>query len=363
MKKLILTIIAATLILCGCEKTKQFKVTLNLDNADQKTVYLVKEVDGKNVSIDSAVFAGNQVVMTADFDDPQMLYTIKFSPADKCGVFPFFTENQNTTITGDCEDMPNWKVDGCPTMNELMAFHESLLPMEASILALYSEMEEAYATEDTLKIPELDEKIQTSMEEYTDCQVDYIKSHSDSYLAHYLLDELKADIEFETVKEVADGFTTESTFRTNIQKYIEQNQRVQVGQPFIDFTLQTADGKDINLEEVIKQHKVTLIDFWASWCGPCRGENPYVKAAYEKFNAAGLEIIGISVDRDEEAWLNAVEEDALPWIHVRDIEHNVSGDYVIQFIPSNFLFDENGVIIAKGLRGEELEAKLAEVLE
>ena len=106
-----------------------------------------------------------------------------------------------------------------------------------------------------------------------------------------------------------------------------------------------------------------MIDFWASWCGPCRRENPYVKAAYEHYHAKGLEIIGISVDRDEAAWLAAVEEDGLPWTHVRDVDHNVSGFYAVEYIPSNFLFDQNGVMIAKGLRGEELEAKLAEILE
>ena len=139
--------------------------------------------------------------------------------------------------------------------------------------------------------------------------------------------------------------------------------RVELGQPFMDFTLQTVDGKDVNLAEIIKNNKVTMIDFWASWCGPCRHENPVVKAAYEKYHDKGFEVIGISVDKKEAMWLQAVEEDDLPYIQVRDVEGNVGDDYAVVYIPSNFLYDQNGVMIAKGLRGEDLEAKLAEVLE
>jgi len=92
-------------------------------------------------------------------------------------------------------------------------------------------------------------------------------------------------------------------------------------------------------------------------------ENPVVKAAYEKYHAKGFEVIGISVDRNEAKWLEAVEEDALPYIQVRDVEGNVSDDYAIVSIPSNFLYDQNGIMVAKGLRGEELETKLAELLK
>jgi alkyl hydroperoxide reductase subunit AhpC len=88
-----------------------------------------------------------------------------------------------------------------------------------------------------------------------------------------------------------------------------------------------------------------------------------VKAAYEKYHELGFDVVGVSVDQDEAAWLKAVEEDELPWMQVRDSEDKVSEDYMIYYIPSNFLFDQNGTMIAKGLRGEDLEAKLAEILK
>lgn len=363
MKKLLFTLIAAVLVLSGCNKSEQFKVKLDLDNADQQTVYLYKVVDGTGVCIDSAVFAGKNAVLKADFDDPQTTYRIQFDKGENCDVFPFFTENQNTTITGDRDNMMHWKVKGCPFMDEWTVYRESLMPMEDEIMDLFNDSNDAYMEGDTVKAAEIYQQVEAKMDEYTNFRLDYIRNHSDSFLAHVLLDQSKEEFEFEDVKEIYESFTTESVYSLRVKEYVEQNERVQVGQPFIDFTLQTVDGKNVNLADVIQNNKVTLVDFWASWCGPCRKENPFVKAAYEKYHAKGLAIVGVSVDRDEAAWLKAVEEDGLPWTHVRDVDHETSNAYLVQYIPSNFLFDQNGVMIAKNLRGEDLEAKLAEVLK
>lgn len=355
----------AVLFLSGCDKSNQFKVTLNLDNADQKNVYLCKDVDGKEVCIDTAVFAGKTAVLKADFDDPQTCYFIKFDPAEKCEVFPFFTENQNTLITGDKEAREKWTVKGCATMDAYNAYRDEFLPMEESMMALFNESQDAYMSGDTVKAAELYAQVETAMKDYKNYRFDYLKNHPDTYLTHFMvLQEVDGfDFGYEEVKELAEGFTTESVYSKRINDYLAEQAKVQVGAPFMDFTLKTAEGEEINLEKVIHNNKVTLVDFWASWCGPCRAENPFVKAAYAKFHAKGLEIIGVSVDRDEAAWLKAVADDGMNWIQVRDAENSAAKDYVVQFIPSNFLFDANGVMIAKGLRGEALEAKLAEVLQ
>ena len=354
---------AALLFLSGCNKTKQFTVTLNLDNADQKPVYLCKDVEGKAVCIDTAVFAGNQAVLKADFDDPQTCYFIKFDPAERCEIFPFLTENQNTTITGDKEAREKWTVKGCATMDGYNAYRQELLPMEESMMALFDEAQETYFSGDSVKAAELFAQIEPAMEDYKNYRLDYFRTHGDNYLTHFMFCQEMQEFEPAVVREVASHFTTESLYSKRIDEYLKKVEKTEVGAHFIDFTLKTAEGEEVNLETVINRNRFVLVDFWASWCGPCRGENPYLKAAYEKYHADGFEIVSVSTDRDEAAWLKAVADDGMNWIQVRDVDNTAATDYMIMYIPSNFLYDSNGVMIAKGLRGEELEAKLAEVLQ
>ena len=220
MKKVLFTLIAATMVFCGCNKSKQFEVSLNLENADGQTVYLCKTVDGNDLVVDSAVITDQKAMLTAPNDDPQTLYIIKFDKNAGCGgIFTFFTENQNTTITGVGDDFPHWTLQGCQTMNELMDHHEKAAELyESKILALYAEM----MVSDSAKVEALNAEVQPLIKEYFDYQVEFIRSHSDSYIGHFMLDEIKMDIDFELVKELANSLTNESVFRKNIQKYIEE---------------------------------------------------------------------------------------------------------------------------------------------
>lgn len=361
MKKILLTLFAALMILSGCNKEKQFKVKLNIENADNQTVILVKSLDGKKpIIIDTVVIADNKAVINVDYDEPQALYILAFK--EKHDQMLLFPDNKDVTVKGDLDDFFHIEATGSATQNAFNEYKKGLVPFLESFIPLDAAATEAYENDDSLKYEEINAQTLAIWDEYHNYQFDYIRSHPDSFLTHYILDDLKTDIELAQVIELADILTGESVYRDNINKFIESNMRVELGQPFIDFTLQTADGKDVNLAELIKNNKVVMVDFWASWCGPCRHENPFVKAAYEKYHAKGLEIVGVSVDRNEAKWLQAVEEDALPYIQVRDAEGTVSNDYAVVYIPSNFLYDQNGIMIAKGLRGEELEAKLAEVL-
>ena len=232
MKKIFFSLVAVSLILCGCNKSNQFKVNLNLDNAENQTVYLCKTVDNQDVYIDSTVIVNKTAMLTAASDDPQIVYIIKFNKNEKCGVFPFFTENQNTTITGDRDDMPHWTVKGCPTMDTLMAYHEQTMKQyEEPILAYFTEMNELAMANDTVKAFEINEKLQALLDAYHNHQIDFIKSHSDNYLGHYMLDLCKTDFDIEVVKEVSAGFTNESVYSKNVKEYIEKYERGEIELP------------------------------------------------------------------------------------------------------------------------------------
>ena len=276
---------------------------------------------------------------------------------------PFFADNKDVAFVGDINNPQAVEIMASETQAELDAYNDQLDQFNLQIKELYTVMQQAFLDNDSIVMDSLNTLGTALMEQQDSYRDEYIKAHPNSFVTHYILDQVKQEYPVEELKKLTAGFTTESIYSKDINDYITKLERIEVGQPFIDFSLQTKDGENVTLSEVIGKNKLTLVDFWASWCGPCRKENPVVKAAYEQFHALGFEVVGISVDQDEEAWLKAVEEDQLPWTQVRDSEDKVSQDYLIYYIPSNFLFDQNGTMVAKGLRGEDLATKLAELLK
>lgn len=135
---------------------------------------------------------------------------------------------------------------------------------------------------------------------------------------------------------------------------------------YTDFALPSPEGKELKLSKTVKKHDLTLLDFWASWCGPCMGELPYIKAAYDEYKDKGFEIFAVSYDNDSEAWRGAIKENDMGWVHVSALQGwncPTQPMYGVYSIPRNLLIDRKGNIVAENLRGEELAAKLAELLK
>jgi peroxiredoxin len=155
-----------------------------------------------------------------------------------------------------------------------------------------------------------------------------------------------------------------SEYVVDFGKRLEQISKTAIGQPAPEIALNSPEGKEIKLSSL--RGKYVLIDFWASWCGPCRKENPNMVRMYNRFKGKDFEIFGVSLDREKEQWLKAIKDDGLTWTHVSDLQFwqsSVVPLYRIQGIPMTVLLDKNGIIIDKNLRGRALEDRLAELLK
>ncbi len=139
-----------------------------------------------------------------------------------------------------------------------------------------------------------------------------------------------------------------------------------IGHQFIDFTAPDTIGNSIKASDIVNKNKCTLIDFWASWCRPCREEMPYLLDAYAKYHGRGFEIIGVSLDAKRNQWVNAINSMQLPWINVCDsatYNSSVAINYCINAIPYNYLIDDEGKIVAKNLRGDALSIALSNIFK
>ena len=213
-------------------------------------------------------------------------------------------------------------------------------------------------------------RVKESQEKYSKSVESYVNTHLNSVPAFYTLSqkvEPKNEAALNELNKKIMSFTpnVKSSFiAKELLKTVAFYKRgLIVGKKVSDFTQTDKDGKVVKLSYY--KGKYLLLDFWASWCHPCRGENPNVLKAYNQFHPKGLEIVAVSLDTKKESWLKAIAEDNLPWTQISDLKqkNEVADQFGVNSIPDNFLIDPNGVVIARGLRGEDLEKKLAEIFK
>lgn len=230
-------------------------------------------------------------------------------------------------------------------------------------------MQKAQMERDTVTINKLMKEYSKFQNEMNDYSKKFIKENPDAFLSVLLLENflMRQYLTPEEVKgyyEKLDKNLLETKSAKKIKSSLESLSAIVVGKKAPDFSAPSPDGKTISLKESLG--KITIIDFWSSWCGPCRKENPNVVALYNEFHPKGLNIIGVSLDKDAAKWKEAIAKDGLVWPHISNLkfwDEPIAKLYNVQSIPATFLVDAKGNIIAKDLRGDALYAKVKELLE
>jgi peroxiredoxin len=210
--------------------------------------------------------------------------------------------------------------------------------------------------------------------QYSDVLAKKIKENNSSFASIMAIQQLRPENYLDVYKALDKGLSEKYPDNKDIKSFhamvqqtemmVARTQAIKVGAEAPELILPMPNDKDLALTSL--RGKVVLIDFWASWCGPCRKELPNVKRAYEKYKSKGFEILGVSLDKDRNAWLEAISKEGLTWPQVSDLkfwQSEACQIYAVQSIPYTVLVDKEGKIIATDLRGADLDKKLAEVLK
>ena len=353
------------IIILGCSdpiSKNNFSLNLNITGELEQKIYLSKRDAGKWVNIDSSSVVTGEIVLNGQIKDPEMFYLRSGQ-----NLTNIFIEAGKITFTAHADSINKGITNGSKSQAELDSFNESISLITEQLDTLYNQYREAVKNDDQVRLEELSELIDTKDDERLARTIDYAYANNKSIVSAYLI------MTNNYYLELAELDTITSNFDNSIKqtKYVEllldrinNLYKVSIGSSFTDFTLNDTTGNPIALSSLIGENYL-LIDFWASWCGPCRRENPNIVAVYNDYNSKGFDIIGVSLDTDKNNWIKAIEKDSLTWSHVSDLQgwNSAAGKlYAVNAIPHSVILNENGTIVAKNLRGEELRDKIAELL-
>jgi len=342
------------------------KMTLTGEVKGMKEGFLeIASLASDSVVVDSIEVKDGKFSYSTELKEP-LPYVLRVANAMSQPLF-FFADPGKVTINGPSDSLHTAKIEGGNSQALFSQLNDKLMESRKGEESMRQEFMMAQSTGDTVKMKEVEAKFIEGNEKLVAFAKDLAIANPANVVsafiaANFLMDPAKIE-DLKTVFEKLSPAVKSSYYGDRVDKVIKAAAATAVGSVAPDFSQPGVDGNPLQLSSL--RGKVVLVDFWASWCGPCRAENPNVVKAYNKYKEKGFEILGVSLDENAEAWKKAIADDKLVWQQVGDMKgwrNDAAQLYGINSIPASFLLDKEGKIIARDLRGEDLDKKLAEVL-
>ncbi len=372
MRKSIL-LLAGLATLASCKKEGSYTIDGKVKGIeDGKQVFLERQDDSLGVvQVDTAKIANEEFKFQGVAVEPG-LYSVRFN--DINGKAFFIVEEGDIKLEIDKDSLFKSKMSGTYNNDQFREFNGKGLVIQRKIVAFkrdnQTKMMEAGQAQDTVTMKRIQGEYQTLMDQMREQAVAYIKEHPKAIVSALLVQSFFQEFEpdMKQIEELYNGLDPEvkkTKVGKKIAKTLKEMKVVDVGKKAPEFSAPNPEGQVVSLTQSLG--KVTIIDFWASWCGPCRAENPNIVAIYNDFHDKGLNVISVSLDKPGAAdkWKDAIAKDGMSWTQVSNLkewEDPIAKMYSVTAIPKMFVLNEYGVVVAKDLRGDDLRKKIETLL-
>ncbi|MCK5537824.1 MAG: redoxin domain-containing protein [Bacteroidales bacterium] len=362
-----LAIVAFLFTQCNKNEVKpqgnpEFVVSGNFTGTTDSLVFLQDYVDGEWIVLDSTPIVEGLFEFRGEFESPKVLYIAL--KGGKRKYLNFFTDNASISITAHADSLKNAAIIGSKVNDEYAVYQDSISKFEVRSQELYQQYLAAQENQDPAQIKKIEAEYEIIYEKQQDFSQNYVWNNNASYISPYIvIRSLSHSLEYSELDSFLQHFDasiSNSIYFQQIEDRVRVLKSVAIGMEAPEIELaDTAGLSSIKLSDY--RGKYVLIDFWASWCRPCRKDNPGNLALYKEFKDKGFEIFGVAFDQTKEDWVEAIAQDGITWPQVSDLKYwncAAGKTYGVRSIPHTVLIDPQGIIIAKNIRGEELRTKV-----